>query len=348
MLTQIDKQILSSWYRHAVEPHLAKLVGRSSHKTGPRIAVVGNCQSFGVAYAMQLLDPSASVDRFAVHIKALADVERLAKTLSSYDYVFAHEFPSGLLRRGDSDDLRRLVPHATFFPCLWFPAYHPDQIYLVDETRGGAGAFGPLGPYHSALAAFAFRKGLSLDEANALFNANVFDELGYFDAWSPAVAALVDTAAKFSLDLRDDVIRWSRRGVFMWSNAHPKSFVLYDLAKTLLARAGIAVREIDWDYYAIDDLGRSEVYPVYPPIAERFGHPGSYTFKRGNYHLSSSVGDNLTLPQFLSESYKVYARHASARLVHPRVEGWLADEATADALVALARENSRAGLTPVR
>ena len=32
--------------------------------TGPRIAVVGNCQSFGVAYAMKVLDPSATVDHY--------------------------------------------------------------------------------------------------------------------------------------------------------------------------------------------------------------------------------------------------------------------------------------------
>ncbi|PWB82491.1 MAG: hypothetical protein C3F11_11635 [Methylocystaceae bacterium] len=348
MLTQIDRQMVRSWYRRSVGPLLAELTGKRSHRTGPRIAVVGNCQSFGVAYAMQLLDPLASVDRFAVHMKAHVDVERLAKTLSGYDYVFSHEFQSGLLTCGDSGDLRRLLPKAIFFPFFWFPAYHPDQIHLLDETRGNAGVFGPLGPYHSALALFAFRKGLTLDEANALFNENVFDEVGYFDAWNAAVAELVDNAAKYSLDLREHVVRWSRRGVFMWSNNHPKSFVLYDLAKTLTARAGLPVRDVDWDYYAIDDLGRSDVFPVYPPLAERFGHPGSYTFKRGNYRLSSSVGDSLTLPQFLAGSYKLYGRSAPSQISNPRVENWLADVTVGDKLVALARENSKAGLTHVR
>jgi hypothetical protein len=348
VLTQIDKQLVRSWYRFSIQPHMAKLTRGSSRKNGPRIAVIGNCQSFGVAYAMQLLDPSASVDRFAVHMKAHVDVERLAKTLSRYDYVFSHEFQSGLLRRGDSDDLRRLLPNATFFPCLWFAAYHPDHIHLLDATRNNAGTYGPLGPYHSALALFAYHKGLQLEEANALFNANVFEQLGYFDAWRPAVAELVDTAAKFSLDLRENVVRWARRGIFMWSNNHPKSFVLYDLAETLMARAGLEVRDVDWDYYAIDDLGRSDVFPVYPPIAERFGHPGSYTFKRANFHLSASVGGSLTLPQFLAGSFKTYARCKPSQISNPRVEAWLADEATASVLVSLARENLRAGMTHVR
>lgn len=348
MLTQIDRQMIRSWYRQSVAPLLAKLTGIRSHRTGPRVAVVGNCQSFGVAYAMQLLDPLANVDRFAVHMKAHVDVERLAKTLSEYDYVFSHQFQSGLLARGDSEDLRRLLPKAIFFPFLWFPAYHPDQIHLLDETRGNAGLFGALGPYHSALALFAFHKGLTLEEANALFNGNVFDEVGYFDAWNAAVQELVDNADKFSLDLREHVVRWSRRGVFMWSNNHPKSFVLYDLAKTLAARAGLPVRDIDWDYYAIDDLGRADVFPVYPPLAERFGQPGSYTFKRGNYHLSASVGDSLTLPQFLSASYDLYARCAPSQISNPRVENWLADSTLAERLVELARENTKAGLTQVR
>lgn len=339
---------MRGWRRRTFEPLLTKFLGRKSHKTGPRIAVVGNCQSFGVAYAMQLLDPTACVDRFAVHMKAHVDVERLAKTLSTYDFVFSHEFMSGLLTRGDSTDLRRLLPETMFFPFFWFPAYHPDQIHLLDTTRNNAGAWGALGPYHSALTVFAFRNGLSLVEANALFNANVFDEIGYFDAWNPAVAELVDNAAKFSLDLGGHVVRWSRRGPFMWSNNHPKSFVLYDLAHVLMARAGLPVRDIDWDYYAIDDLGRGDVFPIYPPLAERFGFAGSYTFKPGNYHLSSSVGDSLDLPQFLAGSYAAYARYTPAQIANPRVDAWLADTALADRLVALARENLRAGSTPVR
>lgn len=348
MLTQIDRQIVRSWYRQLAEPRLAKLIGRASHKTGPRIAVVGNCQSFGVAYAMQLLDPSLRIDRFAVHMKTHIDIKFLAKTLATYDYVFSHDFHAGLVKGGDSNDLRRLLPRTTFFPILWFPAYHPDHIHLLDETRGNAGTFGPLGPYHSALAVFAFHKGLSLEEANALFNENVFEELGYFDSWNAAAAELIENGARFSLDLGSDVIRWARRGAFMWSSNHPKSFVLYDLAKKLLSRAELEVRDIDWDYYAIDDLGRSEVFPVYPPIAERFGFRGSYTFKLGNYHLSRSVGDCLTLPQFLSGCYRVYQRCAPSQLVNPRVEAWLADNATAGTLVSLARKNVRAGLAPVR
>ncbi len=78
--------------------------------------------------------------------------------------------------------------------------------------------FGPVGPYHSALAVFAFRKGLTLTEANALFNRNVFEALGYFDIWNDAAREFLETARqKFGMDLSAELMSWARRGVFMYS-----------------------------------------------------------------------------------------------------------------------------------
>ena len=54
-------------------PRLAACTGRKLRASGPRIAVVGNCQSFGVAYAMKLLDPTATVHHFSVVAKARAN-----------------------------------------------------------------------------------------------------------------------------------------------------------------------------------------------------------------------------------------------------------------------------------
>ena len=186
MLSQIDKQIL----RAHVLPRLDKLLGRAPTR-GPRVAVVGNCQSYGIAFGMKVLAPSAQVDHYSVVHKTLANIDRLAKTLAGYDRVFLQNFPAGIVKGGDYEDLLARLTNVTRMPSLVFAAFHPDLIYLLDATRGHKPLNGPLRPYHSALAVFAFRVGLSLQEANALFNDNVFATVGYYDIWNASARELI-------------------------------------------------------------------------------------------------------------------------------------------------------------
>ncbi|HEY8138873.1 MAG TPA: WcbI family polysaccharide biosynthesis putative acetyltransferase [Methylocystis sp.] len=347
MLSQIDKQIIRSWRRDLIAPHLAKLFREPHGRSGPRIAVVGNCQSYGVAYAMKLLDPSATVDHFSAIGKSHATIKLFAKTLESYDYVFSHEFPPGHLKNGGINELRGLFSGLILFPAITFQAFHPDLIYLLDETHNYAQLHGPLGPYQSALGVFAYRKGLSLEEANALFNHNVFEAVGYLNLWDSAANELINYAKlNFAMDLSFELLTWARRGVFMYSSVHPKGFVLYDVAKKLFATVGLPARELDFEYYAIHDLARSEIFPIYPPIGESLGVPGSYLFKLPNYHISAGVGDFLNLPQYLAACYKIYQSSKSSQMRHPRVDNWLSDDATSEMLARLARENLRAAHVP--
>lgn len=348
MFSQIDKQIIKSWRQYAIEPRLAKLTGRILRNTGPRIAVIGNCQCFGVAYAMKVMDPSATVDHFSAIAQGRASIGLFAKTLATYDYVFSHDFLEGHLRGGGSAELRQLLPKMMIFPAIAFAAFHPDLVYIHDLSRVHGFVFGPIGPYHSAIALFAYRKGLSLEEANALFNENVFEALGYLAVWNDAARELLDTTKNgYGVDLSTELMNWSRRGVFMYSTVHPMSFVLFDLARKLWENAGIKPRQVNFNYYDIHDLSRSEIFPVYPPIAKLFGVSGGYQFKMQNHHIAVTVGDFLTLPQYLSACYKIYAAHEASQLSNSRVDGWLADEATSGLLVKLARENLKAGLLPV-
>ena len=118
--------------------------------TGPRIAVVGNCQSFGVAYAMKVLDPSATVDHYSMIARARSTMGLFAKTLETYDYVFSHDFPDGHVRGGDSEELCKRVPKTMIFPAITFAAFHPDLVYIHDLARMHGFVCGPIGPYHSA------------------------------------------------------------------------------------------------------------------------------------------------------------------------------------------------------
>jgi hypothetical protein len=346
LISQIDKQILRARAATLLGPRLARWRG-GPKEAGPRIAVIGNCQSFGVAYAMKLLDPTARVDHYSAVAKALADIDLLAGTLADYDYVFTQDFPSHIVRGGDSQELLRRISNATLFPTVSFAAFQPDLVYLLDAENGGKALSGPLRPYHSALAVFAYRVGLSTKQANALFNRNVFEAVGYFDVWNSAAQEFLDNAKRYGLDLSEELMSWARRGVFMYSIVHPKPYVLADIARQLFARNGLAVRNQNLDDYAIDDLARAEIFPVYPEIAENFGVRGNYLFKQGNFHISNGVGNFLTLPEYIDACYAVYKRARPAQIAHPRIDGWLSDEALTRRLVVLAQENLSQGAAPV-
>ncbi len=348
MLTPIDKQTVRSWYQYVAEPHVAKLTGRILRATGPRIAVVGNCQSFSIAYAMKLLCPSAKVDHFRLISRSHVSLKIFAKTLATYDYVFSHEFPAGFIPDGGSNELRELLKQMTLIPQIAFAAFHPDCVF-VGEDAIRAPVFSPLGGYHSGLALFAFHKGLSLQEANALFNRNVFEALGYFDFWNDASAELLEGCKRdYNIDLSAEFSKWGRRGAFMYTINHPKPFVLFDLARKLLANIGLTAPDIDYEDYMVDDLFHHPIFPIYPPVGAHFGFYGSYTFILAQAQPTSHVVDYLVLPQFLRGSYARYQKYGRERLTNRRVDAWLGDRATSDMIVSLARENLHAGLLPVR
>jgi hypothetical protein len=345
MLKPIDKRAARSWAQYLLEARLARLTGRELRKRGPRLAVVGHCQSAGVARALQLMHPSAIVDHYPVIPGARLPFALLAQTLATYDHVFAHEFAEGHIRGGDSDKLRALTPNVRMLPLINFAAFHPDSVY-VGQWGPGPAIFSPLGAYHSALALFAFRKGLSLEMAQALFNDNVFRAVGYFGIWDASRRELLAECKEVSgLDMSAEFMSWTRRGVFMHTINHPKSFVLTDIAKRMSQQVGLAIPDLDFARYEIDEFADEihPIFPIYPPVAAFFGERGSYTFRITRAKRASEPQDYLNLPQFLSGAYKKYAQAQPEWLNNPRVQGWLDDAHSCDLILGLARENMAAG-----
>lgn len=293
--------------------------------SGPRIAVVANCQSFGTAYAMKLLNLNATVHRFPVLFKSWTSAKMLTRALKLYDHVFFQPFGPGYVRGGAWEEIVPELKDPILLPTLIFNAFHPDQVYVSNRGKTGDIIAGPMGPYHSALAFFAYRAGLPVEGALQLFNREIFEAVGYFNVWNDAVQAFLEEGKRFSLDFREDLMRWTRRGCFMYSSLHPKPFVFLDYARQLMGKAGIATQPVNFDDYAVDDLVRGAVYPVYPEIAEFYGIQGSYVFKGANFSFELGLGDFWDLRQFVTECYRVYAKYEANQLTNERVEGWLAD-----------------------
>jgi hypothetical protein len=211
------------------------------------------------------------------------------------------------------------------------------------DAKAGAHVLGPIGPYHSAIAFFAYRSGLSVEAALRLFKHQVFDALGYFDVWDAAAEQLLKNGRALSIDLSADLLRWTNRGCFMYSINHPKPRVLFDVARHLMAKADVPTAPIDFDNYVVDDLARGFIYPVYPEIAEFYGIEGSYIFKGAHFSLSIGIGNFWNLRRFVEECYGLYATRDRLELTNERVQGWLESAHTSEYLKAAAGESLAEG-----
>jgi hypothetical protein len=166
---------------------------------------------------------------------------------------------------------------------------------------------------------------LPVEAALRLFNREVFEAVGYFDVWNGATQALLQDGQRFSLDFREDLLRWSRRGCFMYTSIHPKPFVFFDFARQLMQKAGVPLKAVNFDDYAVDDLVRGAVYPVYPEIAEFYGIQGSYVFKGAHFSFGTGLGEFWNLREFVTDCYRTYAKYQPEQLANDRVQGWLDD-----------------------
>jgi hypothetical protein len=282
--------------------------------------VVGHCQGSAVAQALRVLLPDAEVRYRSLYgmRDRRAGIQAFLRQNAAADAVFASELAQGDL----PEDAR-----AHLMPTVLFAAFHPDLVY-VGDAAGPAGRHvpSPVGSYHSALALYGFRRGLSAEDTLKLFCEPVYRHVGYLDAWEAATGTQLRLAREVGWDFGPLLARWSRRGAFMHSVNHPRMFVAADLARALLDRAAIPFVDFDIEPFLHDELLAQGSWPVYPEIGRVYGLSGGYSFlprsRRG-----SRRPQPMTLGRFVAESFALYRQRRSAELSCPRVETWLAEAA---------------------
>lgn len=321
MFSLLDRQIARHWRDRTFSRRPS-----TGGKTPRKIAVVGNCQSFGYAFAVKLFDPSLVVDRYPLVAPSLTDLKTLRAALADYDLVFSQDFGPQILRdNATSDALFADMPGVVRLPTINFYGFHPDTIHLLDPTKNYRLIMGPAGVYHSALALFGHISGFSVDQTEALFTHEVFAFVGYLDVWPSAVDEVLRAGEAAGMKLESAVARWSRGRAFMYTPTHPRPQVLFDIAKIAMGKAGLRAQPLDTDDYAVDDLSRDYILPVYPPLAEHYGLAGSTVLKLAHYRFSRGVGEMLTLTEYIARSSAHYAERKREQLVHERVDQWLGD-----------------------
>jgi Polysaccharide biosynthesis enzyme WcbI len=269
-----------------------------------RVAVIGSCQVVGLAAATQRLLPGADVKAWHVGVHPKDSDEDLLALLPGFDTVISQisdrdgQIPLRISR------LREQGLPVVYLPVVAFPGFHPDITYI----RGPDGlVHGLATDYHSVIVASAFTLGLPERRVPELFNAYTFAELGYFDVFQAAKAALLSIFDQDGFDVRPLFDLWMQQaGQFMYTINHPHILVLATLCRLALARAGHLEPTAPLPEGINDHLAMHFIWPTYPTLAKRIGLPGSTTFLRNTNGLAEGEAREMALADYVSACFRIY------------------------------------------
>lgn len=226
-----------------------------------RILVSQECQTAGIARTLQSVFADASVDAKILH-ELPADDDEAAREIARYDvWVTAG--------RNELCDNRSTI--LIQCPRFNFISFHPDITYARNESTSEVAYVAS-----SRIVSWAFSQRLSIDAAASMFNADVFQALGYFDRWEAEIKNLRDYyTAGYGLDFDAFYMDIKREGIFMHDIAHPTAGGLAKFGKMLARKMGATRQQLSQRVTIPDTFG-GLTWPVYPEIAENLGLSGSY------------------------------------------------------------------------
>jgi Polysaccharide biosynthesis enzyme WcbI len=269
-----------------------------------RIAIVGGCQVAGLSATAKRLLPGAEVAAWHVGVHPKCSDEELLASLAGFDTVISQlsdwdgHVPLRITR------LREQGLPVVYLPVMVFPGFHPDITYI---SGSGGLVRGPMVDYHSIIVAAAFTLGLPESRVAALFNALIFTELGYFEVFDAAKAALFANFKQEGIDLSPLFDFWMQQvGQFMYTVNHPHILVMSTLCRHALAQAGRLEPGASLPDDIDDSLAQHFRWPAYPALARRIGVPGSSTFLRGLHGLASGQTRELPLTEYISVCFRFY------------------------------------------
>jgi hypothetical protein len=287
-------------------------IGLSAARNGGsdrRIIVTGNCAMPGLVAALRLIFPRDSIQHHRIWEE---DNASIAASLTDADIWIAHPVHDNkeLLERSGTRAKQVVCPP------LLFGGFHPDMVYA---WRNDGSFFQGLSPYHSAIALWAWRRGLDVPDAVGLFKPEIFRRLGYYEAYRGEVDALRAGFMTSSLDFSWFWLRVKRMGVFMHTLNHPRVEPIVLVAKLIAVELGMSseVLQQPLERYVQDELLPIAVWPVYPDLAAHLGIPGSYLFSFGPLTFS--------LEEFLETQWAAYGDADPDGVRCPRITEGLFD-----------------------
>jgi hypothetical protein len=277
--------------RRATRPFVAN-DGAARGPSSRRVVVSSNCQTAGIAAALQVIFPQDEFVPIPLPSFASAtDEEAFVRTLRQCDLwisIGSYDLPS----KHGLDARDRLIK----IPRIRFSGFHPDLVYARRISNKQL-----VAPhYNSAIAIWAYRNGIGVADAKCLFNIDTFAGLGYLNSWEPSVASLRLIFQDTDIDFSEFFLAVRREGLFMYSLNHPKILTLTWLAKLVARRMGaepdVLERSID-----VNDGLSDIIWPIYPGVGDELGLPSRYEWKVGSGKWISG------LDAFLEDAFLNYA-----------------------------------------
>src|SRR5262249_44649395 len=142
------------------------------------------------------------------------------------------------------------------------------------------------------------------DRVRKLYNAHVFSQLGYMEAYAASVQIIQQSFLTVDSQIPEVIEGILRRhGPFMHTVNHPTIYLLSYLATATLKSAGLIPADIEPPTDVEDWLSNLLIFPVFPPIAARLRISGSWTFLK-----PSKFGRDRTvdLDEYIDLSFRIY------------------------------------------
>lgn len=291
--------LILSAYRRLLEG-AKKLCTPASIDTLKTIVVSCGCQTSGLVAALSAIFPQCSVTPCPLPV-AFDDAQQervFARQLLGND-IWISSAHAGLPEKY-WPDLPGSCPRTVLAPVLGFSAFHPDICYAVQKSTGVLTDH----HYNSAICLWAYRNRVLPEDAQRLYTAGVYRDLGYLNLWGVNVAALRHAFAQCQLEhyFNPFFLHLQRTGNFMHSVNHPKPHALVRLAKVIALRLGAEPAVLE-RHVEVEDFLSQAIWPMYPEVASSLSLPGgSYRWK-----INSEISVEGTR-DYIDFSYAAYKR----------------------------------------
>lgn len=281
---------------------------------------IGNCQVDGI---VKCAADALGMTSVYVHPRAAReDREGFRALIAEASIAFASRGSQQVELKAIANEIGRADLPVLAVPRVYFSGFHPDVAYPNTAAAELKGL--PMGNAHSAILLAAFRDNLSVQETLSLYRGEVYEALGYFDAYDFSIEALIDECSQCGFDVAPMLPAWLEGGAFVYVPLHPRIEVLDDIARALLRSAGR--KELGPPTAVDDELSRNLIWPIYPEIADRIGIAGDYIFRPKNSKaVTRAELAPMDLAAFVERSFAVYRRTppdfaAFERMADPRFE----------------------------